>query len=350
MAKHQTQTPIKMSPTLKIRAYAELVRPPALCTASADSWAGIACMCTLMTLKSSSIADFMQSSHGWYWLGYIPGISLPALCYTLCISMLIYAAGMVSNDLFDHKIDLEERPQRPIPSGRVNRWEASLLMLTLQTGALFIAYQLDIVVVYAALATIISTYAYNYIFKMQWISPFIMGICRGCNFWIGLCVAWVLISKSITLDHTVEDPALNLLIVLTQPSVGLITIGSIIYVMTLTMVSTYEVTGGVIAQRRSKVLCALSLLPLCYWVCNILNVWAWSCLLITWILYKAMQPLLNHVDGDSIFVRQVVMAGIRGVALMNAVICCGFGFYMYGILLVVLTLSAKYVARWFYAT
>ena len=33
----------------------------------------------------------------------------------------LYAAGMVLNDAFDAELDARERPERPIPSGRISR-------------------------------------------------------------------------------------------------------------------------------------------------------------------------------------------------------------------------------------
>ena len=35
-------------------------------------------------------------------------------------SSLLYLSGMVLNDVFDAEIDADERPERPIPSGRVS--------------------------------------------------------------------------------------------------------------------------------------------------------------------------------------------------------------------------------------
>ncbi|MCP4836250.1 MAG: UbiA family prenyltransferase [Phycisphaera sp.] len=39
----------------------------------------------------------------------------------------LYLAGMVLNDVFDVRIDQEERPSRPIPSGRISRRSAAML-------------------------------------------------------------------------------------------------------------------------------------------------------------------------------------------------------------------------------
>ena len=50
-----------------------------------------------------------------------PGSAPPAGTLALAVSgtLLVYLAGMVLNDAFDARIDANERPGRPIPSGRV---------------------------------------------------------------------------------------------------------------------------------------------------------------------------------------------------------------------------------------
>ena len=42
------------------------------------------------------------------------------LATLIAASSLLYIAGMVLNDVFDVEIDRQERPERPIPSGRVS--------------------------------------------------------------------------------------------------------------------------------------------------------------------------------------------------------------------------------------
>src|SRR5688572_1337303 len=55
---------------------------------------------------------------------------LPLLVASSCG---LYLAGMVLNDVFDRERDARERPERPIPSGRVSVSSAALL------GALLLA-------------------------------------------------------------------------------------------------------------------------------------------------------------------------------------------------------------------
>src|SRR4026209_1151734 len=54
-----------------------------------------------------------------------------------------YAAGIVLNDVFDREIDRLERPERPIPSGRIRTSHAAILgagLLVLGVGAASAAY------------------------------------------------------------------------------------------------------------------------------------------------------------------------------------------------------------------
>ncbi len=43
----------------------------------------------------------------------------PHFALLIGVSALLYLSGMVLNDYFDRRQDARERPQRPIPSGRV---------------------------------------------------------------------------------------------------------------------------------------------------------------------------------------------------------------------------------------
>ena len=82
------------------RPYLELLRPANVVTALADVLAGYAV---------AGLGD----RRALYWL----------LGATACL----YAGGVVLNDVFDRDIDRRERPERPIPSGRVSVAAASAL-------------------------------------------------------------------------------------------------------------------------------------------------------------------------------------------------------------------------------
>lgn len=81
-----------------VAGYAELVRVPNLFTAPPDVLLGAA----LATATDSGVS-----------LGDVAGLAVA--------SMLLYAAGTALNDAFDAASDATERPERPIPSGRISR-------------------------------------------------------------------------------------------------------------------------------------------------------------------------------------------------------------------------------------
>ena len=93
------------------RGYLELVRPANVATALADVLAGYA----------------------------VAGLgNTRALGWLLFSTACLYAGGVVLNDVFDRDIDRLERPERPIPSGRVSVAAAAGLglgLLALGIGA-----------------------------------------------------------------------------------------------------------------------------------------------------------------------------------------------------------------------
>lgn len=88
--------------------YAELVRLPNCVTAPPD------------VLLGAALAAM-----------YADSVSLPSVVGLAIASMVLYAGGTTLNDAFDAPIDARERPERPIPSGRVERRTAYALGVAL---------------------------------------------------------------------------------------------------------------------------------------------------------------------------------------------------------------------------
>src|SRR5688572_14019874 len=79
-----------------MRGYFELVRPANVLTAIADVLAGYA--------VAAAVGSAIEGA---------------ALAWLMISTACLYAGGVVLNDFFDRDIDAVERPERPIPSGRV---------------------------------------------------------------------------------------------------------------------------------------------------------------------------------------------------------------------------------------
>lgn len=156
-----------MTPAL--RPYLQLLRPANLVTAVADILAGY------------SLARWAVGS-GTY--------AAPDLAW-LCLSTLgLYGGGVVLNDFFDADLDAVERPERPIPSGRVRKsavgWFGfGLLLLGVGFASLAGGYSGLIAADVALLTVLYNRFAKHHVF----FGPLVMGLCRGGNLLLGMSAA-----------------------------------------------------------------------------------------------------------------------------------------------------------------
>ena len=159
------------------KAWIELIRPSNVITAFSDVMAGIALAC-LFTGHSM-----------------IPGSSL---CLLGLSSMLLYTGGIVFNDVFDAKLDKKERPERPIPSGRITKTAASTLGLLAFLLAFALSFKLSSAALYCSLGIAALCLLYNSIAKHHFLfGPIVMGSCRGANLLLGMSVLPEALSESL---------------------------------------------------------------------------------------------------------------------------------------------------------
>ena len=104
--------------------------------------------------------------------------------------MAIYAAGISLNDVFDLEIDRVERPNRPLPSGRVSRRFAAILGGGLMLlGPILAAATGSLASVAVALALAATVLAYDLGLRRTILGPKVMGACRGLNLLLGMSQA-----------------------------------------------------------------------------------------------------------------------------------------------------------------
>ncbi|MEU6405217.1 SCO3242 family prenyltransferase [Streptomyces sp. NPDC046985] len=101
-------------------------------------------------------------------------------------SAALYGAGMALNDWADRTADAEERPERPVPSGRIAPWAALTAAAALGGAGLALAAYAggrDALTVAAALAGAIG--AYDTVLKPTRAAPLGMAVCRGLDVLLG---------------------------------------------------------------------------------------------------------------------------------------------------------------------
>ncbi len=281
----------------------QLTRPANLVTAIADILAGMA------------IAQFTFSDFN------------PAL---LVISTLgLYGGGVVMNDVFDAKLDAVERPERPIPSGKVSLQSATMLGMTLLfagvlAAALFSFQSGMIAVVIAALTVLYNRFAKHHVF----FGPLTMGMCRGGNLLLGMSV----------LPESFQQWSFVALL-------------PIAYIAAITLISQDEVHGGkrrtlyiavflylvvlaaqlTIARSQGNILFALPFVLLHAW-------------LIGRPLYNAIQNPIGPLIGKA------VKAGVLSLIVMNASWCVAFGLWPIALAVLALLPLSILLARVFAVT
>jgi len=117
-----------------------------------------------------------------------------ALWWAILASLGFYAAGMVLNDVCDLAIDREERPERPLPSGRISLRSAvavgNILMAigsVAACGTAIAAHKPWPALVGALLTA--AVWIYNRHAKATSLGPAVMGSCRSLNWLLGMTAA-----------------------------------------------------------------------------------------------------------------------------------------------------------------
>jgi hypothetical protein len=162
---------LRFRKSANIRTYLDLMRLPNVFTAMADVAMGFL---------------FIHSAD-WRWDAWWDSWTLALL---MAASSLLYISGVVLNDVFDLETDRRERPERPLPSGRIALdaarrlgWRLLVFGVLLGTAAGFFVGHFWPGAVAALLATAILIY--DAWLKRTPLGPLAMGACRTLNVLLG---------------------------------------------------------------------------------------------------------------------------------------------------------------------
>ncbi len=110
------------------------------------------------------------------------------LLFAIPTGLLLYAAGLLLNDVFDYPQDLRERPSRPLPSGAIHRETAGATALVLLWMGAFLSASFDALSVSIPLILCIVLYDAGGK-KIPVLGPLLMGACRSGNLLLGAAAA-----------------------------------------------------------------------------------------------------------------------------------------------------------------
>lgn len=296
---------------MRTNPYLQLIRPANLITSATDIVAG-ATLATLLTHPPTE-ASF----------------SLIHFCLLVISTVFLYAGGIAFNDVFDHHIDRIERPERPIPSGRISmvqagRFAGILLLAGILSG--FLVHPLSGIL---ALFIAVLSLVYNKISKHHALGgPLNMGILRGLNLLLGLSMI-----PSVVHHHY------------------WIAIIPVIYIFAITMVSRGEVHGSsvrtLILALGLYIIADTAILSYGFRYDRI-----WLPLLFVFMHLLFVLPPLFKAIKEPIpdFIRQAVKHGVIGVILLDAIWVSMTDYWYWAFVLLLLLPLSKKLGKYFSVT
>jgi len=286
-----------------LRAYLELLRPPNVVTAIADVLAGYA----------------------------VAGRAQPrALPWLITASVCLYAGGVVLNDFFDRAVDAVERPERPIPGGRVSAARAATLGAVLLMAGVAAAGEASGVSAGVAAAIAAFVVGYDARAKRYAIAgPICMGVCRGLNLLLGV---------------SANAGALQ--------AGWPIALFSVVYIAAVTAVSRGEVHGGRTGVATfalislGAVLAGLAALAMRSTAGQIA-----ALVLVAALAYRVLPPYWRvRKDPQPPVIRRAVKAGVLSLVLLDSTIAAAYAGPMYAAAVLGTGLVAGWLARLFSVT
>ena len=146
---------------MAVKNYLQLVRAPNLFTAVTNVFTGCAAVCA--TRPSAATVALLAAS-----------------------SACLYAGGVALNDCCDLDVDRDERPDRPLPSGKIAYQRALLLAAGLLVAGVAWAAMVGAMAALTASAIVLLVVTYNFGLKsVRVVGPLNMGACRFGNVLLG---------------------------------------------------------------------------------------------------------------------------------------------------------------------
>jgi 4-hydroxybenzoate polyprenyltransferase len=286
-----------------LRGYLELLRPANVVTAVADVLAGYA------------VAGRANA---------------PVLPWLLTATVCLYAGGVVLNDFFDRGLDAVERPERPIPSGRVPAPRAAALGAAFLAAGVIAAAQGTWAAAAIAAAIVVLVVLYDARVKRHAIAgPVNMGLCRGLNLLLGVAAVPAALAGSWP-----------------------IALISVVYIAAVTTVSRGEVHGGKAGGAAFALISLVGVLAALTVIGLDAGGRGISALVLTALLgYRVLPPFWRvHNDPQPLVIRRAVKTGVLSLVFVDAAISAAYAGPLYGAAVLATALVAGSLARLFSVT
>ena len=273
-------------------------------------------------------------------------------------SCLLYLSGMVLNDVFDAEADARDRPERPIPSGRIPlRSAAAVGWAMLGSGVLaawFVSYWASDWrpgVVGTLLGS--SVVLYDAVLKRTPLAPVAMGACRTLNVLLGMSLAGGGILVAEAASPKIIGPSRPW-----QAAEWLIAAAVGVYVAGVTIFSRTD------AVRSSRVQLTVGLVVVLFGIALLAAAPAltdndpplvvgrtgWYLLWGALGLITARRCVLAINEPTPPRVQAAVRHGVQSIIVLDAAVCIGYVGPIWGLAVFALIFPTLLLAAWLKAT
>ena len=283
----------------------------------------------LFTIPSNIIVGFSQ-------LVLFPEAGIENLLLLMTTSILLYVVGIIINDYRDLEIDRKERPDRPLPAGKISPRSALAFVFVAAISAIFLATLVGIPSVFLAVILLITIIAYDCWLKNNFLGYFAIALARVINVVLGY-------SAGITLLISNQNEITRLSVIL---------ISTFLYVTAISYISRKEVESSPKKSNFQISIVLLSLIPAILTFFTLSGVFKWD-LFLSLIIFIGMliKSLVGKYGSPNPEVtKKIVRNLVLSIIILDSTFLSGTLGFAYGLSLLVLLIPAVILSRRFYVT
>jgi 4-hydroxybenzoate polyprenyltransferase len=250
-----------------------------------------------------------------------PLLALSAAC--------LYAGGITWNDVCDADLDAQERPERPIPSGRVSLGGAAWFGFVLLAAGVAAALLRSLTSGAVALSIAALAITYDAWGKHTPLGPLNMAACRGLSFLLGLSAAPSMI-----------------------PERGWLAVIPVVYIAAITILSRGEVHGGSRAVATFSLACIAGVIAAIALIGLTIGFSLLAAdVFLAYFAWRVLPPFARAAaTPNPATIRGAVKAGILSLIVLDAAVAAGYGGVFFGLAVFSLSFVAAFLARRFAVT
>jgi 4-hydroxybenzoate polyprenyltransferase len=295
----------------------------------------------------TAVADVM--------MGYLVthGDLRPPLQFALLVlsSSLLYLSGMVLNDVFDADEDARERPERPIPSGRISLRSAAAVGWAMLTSGVLVAGLASYAAGDGRPAMVAMLLAgcivlYDRVLKRTWLAPVAMGACRMLNVLLGMSLGPL--ATEVASPYVRWGTAGAVLIAL---GVGLYVVGVTVFARTEARDSSRRrLAFGLIVLLVGMTLLAAVPMLTDYDPPLVVGRNGWYLLWVLLGLVTARRCAIAVAQPTPERVQAAVRHCVQSIIALDAAVCVGYAGPFWGLAVLALIFPTLAMAQWLKAT